>query len=197
MLFLNIMRKKRTFTLLEIVVATCLLAILLSGLFTTFHHILKTHFEVKDKKQKAFQLELFQQRMKNLFSCQKKVWIENHPDLNQSALHLIYEEKLDHDLARTGSQEGIFYLQDKKLYFVSWTEEGLPRIEVLLDQVDDLTCQLFDRKKREWVSAWPKQVEDNPIMILLDIKWDMNPHLQVVFFLKDPEEQITYTTSTV
>ena len=185
--------KKRTLTLLEIVIAMVLMGILLTGLFNVFRQGLKKNIAAKEMKQKVLQLELFQQKMKNLFASESSVYLEKHPEASGLALITSFEEKADPESSMCGTLDGMVYLNDKKqLCFASWSEKGNGRVEVLLDKVDRFQCQLFDAKKGEWMESWPRKKEEIPVMLSLKLEWDKK-EIPFVFFLSDPSERITYS----
>lgn len=188
--------KKRSLTLLEVVIAIFLLGILLSGLFNTFRQGMKSNAQAKEIKQKILHLELFQQKLKNLFTYEEGVWIERHPETTGPALLTTFTQKADPDVEMCGKLQGMLYLTSKKeLCLVVWSPKGKARVETLLDQVDAFTCQLFDSKKAEWSAAWPKKREGVPSMLSIDLTWK-GDKIPFVFFLKDAQEKITYKGET-
>lgn len=186
------MRKKRSLTLLEVIVAMLLLGFLLTGLFNCFRQGLQKNIAAKGLKQKVLQLELFQQKIKHLFLNQKEVWIENHPDAKDRVLLLIHDQKVDSEPQMCGSVQSMIYLTNRKeLCLATWSATGMGRVEILLDKVDSFNCLLFDPKKADWVEDWPKKKEEIPRMTSIVLKWD-GKELRFVFFLNDDDEKITY-----
>jgi type II secretory pathway pseudopilin PulG len=185
-------RKKRSLTLLEVVIAMLLLGALLSGLFYTLRHGMQRNTEAKELKQKVLQLELFQHRMKHLLAQQKGVWIEQHPDVTGPALFVLFTQKVDPDVDFCGDLQGMLYINKKKeLCFVTWSLQGKARVETLLEKVDGADYRLFDPKNGEWHSQWPQKKGDTPSMTAVDLQWD-KAKIPCVFFLKSSQEAISY-----
>lgn len=195
MLFL--MRKKRSLTLLEIAIAITLLGFLLTGLFNFFHQGLKQSMAAKELKQKILQLELFQQRLKNLFSNLEEdteFLLEKHPDAIDLALIVSYHQPVDPEFEMCGTLQGMIFLnKNKEVCLASWSEKKKVRIEILLDHIDLFKCRLFDPQQGKWVEKWNEKNEDGPGMIAFDLK-RKEEEMPFVFFL--PESQpITYPST--
>lgn len=186
------MKKKRALTLLEVMIAILLLGFLLTGLFNAFHQSLKKSISSRELKQKVFQLELFQQKMRTLLSREKGVRMSEHPQALGLSLLFEFIEKADPDFEMCGEMQGMLFLNAKKeLALAIWSKEGKCRTEVLLDHVDSFVCRLFDAKKGEWISNPRQKKEDNPVMVSIDLNWNEN-QLAFVFFLKASNEKISY-----
>lgn len=186
-------KKKCSITLLEVVIAIVLLGVLLTGLFNSFRQGLTKNLSARELKQKALQLELFQQKIKNLFSAADGVWIEDHPESVGLSLYVNFEEKIDPDFDMRGKLQGMLFLNAKKeVCFVNWTKNGEGRIETLLDVVDSFKCRLFDPKKGEWNAVWPQKKEESAVMAAIDLTWN-GSKIPFVFFLKPSNEKISYS----
>ena len=186
------MRRKRSLTLLEVIIAMVLLGILLTGLFNCFRQGLKTNIVAKELKQKVLQLELFQQKLKHLFLSQEGVWIDTHPDVKERALMLFYEQETDPEPQMCGYVQGMLYLnKNKELCLATWSAKGITRSETLLDKVDSFKCRLFDPKKAEWVDSWPKKKEETPRMVSIILEWG-GKEIPFKFFINSADEKITY-----
>ncbi len=186
-------RKKHSLTLLEVVIAIVLLGILLTGLFSSFRQGVVKNISARELKQKVLQLELFQQRMKILFSQENGLWIEKHPQATGMALFTDFEQKADPDFDMCGDLEGMLFLNAKKeLCFVIWSENGTERMETLLDGVSSFKCRLFDPKEGEWNTTWPQKKQGSPAMVAIDLTWH-GKEIPFVFFLKSSNEKIMYT----
>lgn len=189
------MRKKRALTLLEIVMAMALLSFMLTALFNCFYQAAKKNIAAKDSKQKILYLELFQQKIKNLFSRldgENPLWLDKHPDASGLALCSIYNQKVDADPDMRGILQGMLFLnKNKELCLASWGENRKGRIEVLLDNVSSFQCQLFDPKKAVWKGSWSKKEEKKPTMAKIDLNW-RGKEIPFVFFLYEADEKIVY-----
>jgi type II secretory pathway pseudopilin PulG len=188
------MRKKYCLTLLEVVIAMTLLSFLLTGLFNFFYQGLKKSITAKELKQKILQLELFQLRLKNLFSNldeQPGFLLEKHPDAIGSALIVCHKQSVDPEFEMCGILQGMIFLnKNKELCLISWSERGAARLEVLLDKIETFKCRLFDPTKNEWTEKWTEKNEEDPVMVAIDLK-SGGREMPFVFFLPG-SQQITY-----
>lgn len=186
------MRKKRSITLLEIIIVMVLLGFLLTGLFNVFYQAMKKNVEGREIKQTALLLELFEQRVKQLLIQTKKVWTAPHSEAKGEALWIQFNPEVDLEWDRVAEIEGMFYINgDKELCFASWSTNGKCRIDILLDQVDQFRIKLFNPKKKQWQLDWPSKTEDLPPMITIDLSWK-GQEIPFTFFPLDPQEQISY-----
>jgi hypothetical protein len=181
---------KRSLTLLEVVIAMLLLGFLLTGLFECLQLGLKKSIAAKELKHKVLQIELFQQRLKNLFSHfggEAELILEKHPDAEGQALLFSYSQEIDPDFEMRGEVQSMLYLNRKKeLCLATWSEAGKTRMETLIEKIDGFKCRLFDAKKAEWVD----ENEEDPVMIMIDLQCE-GKKMPFVFFL--PESQpVTY-----
>jgi type II secretory pathway pseudopilin PulG len=194
----TLVKKKHSLTLLEVIIAITLLGLLLTGLFNCFHQGLKKNISAKELKQKVLQLELFQQRLKNLFSNldgEAGLSLEKHPDAYGLALIVFYKQSIDPEFDMCGTLQGmVFVNKNKELCLTSWSEKGKARNEILLDKIDTFTCRLFDPKKAEWAETWSTKNEEDPVMIAIDLKWE-GKEMPFVFFLSESNQKITYPIS--
>ncbi|GEM_PF-5330353 len=195
MLFLIMIRKKRALTLLEVTIAMVLLGCLLTGLFNVFRQSLQKNMTARELKQNVLQLELFQKKMKTLFSRENGIWISNHPQAKGPSLFFDFHQDVDPDFEMCGEMQGMLFLNAKKeLSLVFWSETDKTRTEILLDEVDAFTCQLFDAKKKEWKTNSQKKGEEIPAMVKITLTCNKK-EIPFVFFLKASEEKIFYTGS--
>ena len=186
------MRKKRSITLLEIVIVTVLLGFLLTGLFNVFYQAMQKNMESRALKQTVLQLELFEQRVKHLLTQTKKVWTAHPSDGKGEALCIQFNSEVDIEWDRASEINGMFYLNgDKQLCFASWSTSGKSRVDILLDKVDQFKLKFFDPKKKLWQLDWPSKTEDLPSMITIDLTWK-EKEIPFTFFPSNPREQISY-----
>ena len=187
------MKKRRALTLLEIMIAMVLLGVLLTGLFNAFRQAVKKNITTKELKQRILPLELFQQRIKVIFSHlygESKLWLQPHPDSAGMALMVAHEQEADPEFDMCGPIQSMLYLTSaKELCLVNWSTQGRGRVETLMNKVEGFSCRLFDGE--EWVDAWPKNRKERPVMVEIKLKREKQD-TPFVFFLSDPEEKIVY-----
>lgn len=185
-------RKKRSLTLLEVIIAIVLLGALLAGLFNTFRHGMKQNISARELKQKVLQIELFNQKMKTLFSDETSVWMDTHKEASGNALFINFTKTADPDFEMCQDLQSMLFLNGKKeLCLVVFSENGKSRIETLLDKVEAFDCRLFDPKNGEWSHVWPEKKEGRAAMAAIDLTWN-DTKIPFVFFLKASHEKITY-----
>jgi hypothetical protein len=194
----SFVKKKHPLTLLEVIIAISLLGLLLTGLFNCFHQGFKQKITAKELKQKVLQLELFQQRLKNLFAHldgEADISLEKYPDAYGLALLFSYKQPVDSEFDMCGTLQGMIFLnKNKELCLASWSETGKMRNEILLDHMDAFKCRLFDPKKAEWAESWSTNNEESPVMIAIDLKWE-GKESPFVFFFPESNQKITYKSS--
>jgi hypothetical protein len=185
--------RKRALTLLEVVISIVLLGALLTGLFNSFRQGSRKAIQAKELKQKVFQLELFQQKMKTLLSCENGVWIDKHKGAAGMALCFGFEQRADPDFKMYGDLQGALFLNgNKELCLLTGVEGDKMITDVLLDGIDHFICALFDPKTKQWTQNYPKEKTESPIMVSIELKCKTQETL-LVFFLHSHTEQITYS----
>lgn len=188
------MVKRRSLTLLEIMIAIVLLGVLLTGLFNGFRQAVKKNITTRELKQRILPLELFQQRLKLIFSHQSTLWLQPHPEATGTALWMSHEQEADPEFDLCGPIQSMLYLTSaKELCLVHWSEQGRGRVETLVNKVEGFSCRFFDGK--EWIDTWPKNKKEQPKMVKINLKREKQ-ETPFVFFLSDPEEKIVYKGPT-
>lgn len=187
------MRKKRSLTLLEIIMVMVLLGFLLTGLFNVFYQAMKKNVEGRELKTTLLHLELLEQKVKQLLTQTKKVWTAPHPEAKGEGLLIRFTPEVDLEWDRGSEIEGMLYLNaDKQFCFTSWSVSGKSRVHILLDKVEMLVCRFFDPQKREWRSDWPSKMEEPPAMITIDLTWK-GKEVPFTFFPSNAKEEISYS----
>lgn len=186
-------KRKRPLTLLEIVIAMVLLGFLLTGLFNIYHKALRQEIQARELKQQVLRLEFIEHKVKHLFTHATKLYSSLHPDALGEALFLSFHSGVDPDLSRSERELlGMLYLnKNKELSLVSWSLEGTPRKEILLDAIHCMQWRFFDPKKREWQGSWPSKSESAPVMVSLDLTWK-GETIPFVFFSELSSDPISY-----
>ncbi len=184
--FLEAMKRKSPLTLLEVLVCMVLLGTLLTGLFNALWQGLKTSMQAKELKQQTVHIELFQQKMKALFSSATQVWTEKgkkHP-----CLKVVFMKPADPKFELQGEVEGTLFLNEKKQLRFS---TGLASIETFLRDVSAFQCDLFNPKTAQWTLDYPKGQEQKPAIIRMHITSN-DQTTPFVFFLHPPNKSIDY-----
>jgi type II secretory pathway pseudopilin PulG len=179
------MKKKHTnFTLLEVIMSLVLVGILLGFLFSFFKNTLIAKSKSATLKEKVFQLDLFQMRLKALFdefSKDKHCFATSlsHADAIGPALILFCDQGIDPDPAFSGSIHSmLFKSRNQQLCLCSWSKNNTPRIETLIDNIADLSIEFFSGT--QWQATWALDEEDIPFP----------PMIKIAFLLQGEEKQL-------
>ena len=190
--------RKQSFTLIEIVVCIVLASFLLTGLFNVLRQALQKNVAVKNVKQKVLQLELFQQRVKNIMGNlgdMTRLAVDTHPEASGPVLTASYKNPADPDLEMCGQLRTMLYLNGKnELCLASWNSTGKGRMEVLLDHVASFKCKIYDPRKKEWGqggAVTPARRRESFPMIAIDLEWD-GKEIPFVFFPQNNIEPVYY-----
>lgn len=189
--------RKRSLTLLEVIIALVLAAILLSTLFTFYRNLFVTRSQIQTSKNISLQRVLTQERLTQIFGKllseveeEKGVifYTAGHNKALSLILYFAYDNGIDPDPQYCGTVKALLYLSlEKKLTLLT-----LPaREEILLEDVDSLFFAFFDIKEKSWQNSWVSEAGKLPAMIKLLINED-----PIVFFLPDASKKITINTKT-
>ena len=199
----KLLRQRRPFTLLEVIIAMGLTTLLLGILFRYYHQVSVAHLKTQQVQQKIFSLSLFQERLGQIFS-QLSSEEENVPfctkeirESVQPALLFKYNNGVDPDPSFCDELEGMLYLDKNKcLSLVSWSKNGTPRKEILLENVTKIAFRFFDTSDNSWQDAWSKENDNLPTLIELSIffadKKSSAPPWQCIFFAPRDDNPILY-----
>ena len=191
--------KKHTFSLLEVMIALSLSAILLSSIITCYYQISQKRMLAQELKKTTLPIELTRQRLTHLFaqltSTQDPIFhTGEHPDALGSCLFFSYYQESDLNPLFCGDLTAMLYINtDRQLCLISWAPNGEPRQEVFLEQLATLRFSFFNSKDLEWESVW-----DSPQLIppFFKISWgylkNSSPMIECAFFFPQSNAQITY-----
>lgn len=132
--------KKKSFTLVEVVIAMVLMAILVGFLFNTHLETSLALQKLEAKKKVLAQQHRFYFRLRQICS--------SHPSITEDHQQLIlrYQGGLDLDENFRGSLTSALYFQNKNIYLATWPEKENPRLELLWENADSFTFTLFPEK---------------------------------------------------
>lgn len=146
------MRKRNSMLLLEMIVAFTLMggviAILMSGLFD----VIQAKKLIKKERHRI----LTEQRLKLRFGILFKNVLDVKLLPNQTDYYILYKGSIDPDPAFRGEMEALLQLTNNTLTLTSYPPEGIPRREVLSEQVKDIDIQYFDEEATEFLALFPK-----------------------------------------
>ena len=155
---------KRSFTLIEMMVALALTAILLTTLFQTLWEITTTKKSVQKLQHLSAERERLFFRLAPIFAKLAKP-----PKVSQDGIALSYDNGYDRDPKFRGRTTSLLYLEDKTLKLATWGEEEAVRREVLACNVSDLNLSQFFPSLGSWEAEIPEEDKECPLMYKLTI----------------------------
>ncbi|MBS0607178.1 MAG: type II secretion system protein [Parachlamydiales bacterium] len=190
--------KRFSLTLLEVMIALSLAAILISALMTTYYQASKKRIAAQELKKSSLSVELMRQRLVHLFAKTSAAEMPSfytgvHPQAIGTCLIFTFNNGVDRSQEFCGDAMGMFYLNaNRELCLASWGANGGARNEVLLENTEGLCLNFFDPKKKEWRSDWKKE---DPFPPFFKISWSFSDQpkevLQSAFFFPQ-DTPITY-----
>lgn len=188
--------KKRSLTLIEIMIALGLAGLLLTTLFSFYQQLFITRAQLQKSKEVATQRIWVQERLIQVFS---QIATEVEEDLGlafylgkeasaqSSVLNFYYDNGMDPDPHYSGVIKAMLFLNQKKELLLQLSPS---RKEVLMEGVKDLQVLFFDPKEKVWGSDWENQEGGLPPMIKLTLT-DATA-TDFVFFLPSALKKISY-----
>jgi hypothetical protein len=156
--------RKRTLTLLEVLLAATLLSILMGCLFYSQKEAAVINNHIGQIKQNLLIEERF--RLKLGIILNKKTDLKWH----EAGLLIQYDNGVDMDAAFCGPVISHLFYDNHKILLVTWPLEAAApeRVEVLLEQVNNLSFFFYDEELNTFISdSQPPQD-----MTLMKIKVD-------------------------
>ncbi len=145
--------KKKSFTLVEVLIAMVLMGILVGFLFKTHLETSLAASKLTYKKQILARDQRLYFRLSQIFSS--KASVKKQED--QLILH--YDGGLDRDPDFRGPLTSLLYYKDKNVYLATWPEKGDPRLELLWENAPDLTLLLVPEKNPTLVKITINKIE--------------------------------------
>lgn len=190
--------KPHSLTLLEVMIALSLAAILISAVMTCYYQIAKKRIIAQELKKSSLSVELMRQRLIHLFADvaaaeKPSFYTGTHPQAIGPSLIFTFDNGIDRTLEFCDDVMGMLYQNaNQKLCLASWDAQGGARNEILLENTEGFSLSFFDPKKKEWQSEWKKE---DPFPPFFKITWSFADQpkelLQSVFFFPQ-DTPITY-----
>lgn len=143
--------------MLEVVIALSLTAILLSVLFGAQWSTHKAQAKIEAKKREVLPRQRLQLKLFPILTSSKTFKLDDN-----GGLILEYSGLLDREARFRGHLTSLLQLKDNSLCLFTWPEEGEPRTEVLLENVDNLSFRFFYPSKKKFDDYDP---EEKPTML--------------------------------
>jgi hypothetical protein len=184
------MKKKRPLSLLEVIIALALSAILLVTLFQFFHHLSVSNIQIQKSKGKILSRQCMHQRLSVAFNnldIAGKTTLYSSPEQVDGCPALVWKssQEMDSDERFRGELTHMLYFIKKRgLCFSTWSQNGASRDEVLYDAPTSMTIHFFeDGSAAGWQTEWLKK-DDVPSMIKLSLYESTPDPITFVYFIQ-------------
>ncbi len=168
---------KKSFTLLESLVAIVLIGALSTGLFSTFKRLFVSKLHIEKTWERRMDLELAMMRMKQIF----KEMVPHHALYTHPQCTLKCVRPLDRDPHFCGPVTYRLSLRKDELWLTTQNIKGITREELLLTHVEKFDVQCFDK---DWLSQWGKERVYLPKMVKFCVRVKDLGDLSFAFFLE-------------
>lgn len=204
--------KKRSFTLLEVVIALGLAAILFTALFGRMKHLFVTNQRLEKATTQVLAQKHVHERLSLLFhTLDLTNQGKKEPPLSSkdgTKLKIRFDNGVQRDRTLSGYIEGTIEIEkndkQKNLVINILDTEGNTHREPLFTNILDAKWTFYDRtqKKKGWVNSWNERVREFPPMIKLQItiknpskeKKSQKTHTYTFpFFISSQDNIINYT----
>jgi len=204
--------QKRSFLLLEILIALTLLSFLLSCLFNAMAQGIKVEVTIGESRKTLLARQHLQTRLQDLFlsiapTNLPPIYTQVFPQEKKESLMIHFDNGIDPNPSFSGPILGRIYLDEEHnlalaLWPIGKENKNKPwRKEILLKGVSQFQFQFLGQKQKKedesinanlaWHKLWPKNRLEVPAMIRLSL-YQNNVELQFAFFLTTAEPLITY-----
>jgi hypothetical protein len=190
--------KRRSLTLLEVMIALSLAAVLLSALMSSYYQVSKQRITAQELKKNSLSVEVMRQRLIHLFAQTAaaetvRFHTGTHPSALGSCLIFTYCHGIDLKPEFCGDLTGMLYLNaHHQLALASWGSSSEARVEVLLENIGEVFFSFFDAKMENWRADWKKELP--PFFKLSWTSRDQSAEIQQCAFFFSQETPITYET---
>jgi len=196
--------QKRYFTLLEVSIALCLVAVLVTLMlrFYSEAHLLDNKLDTA--KEIVWQRSNTQARLSQVFKEIPNAsmtapnipafYTKKYPKEDFPSLTFIFDNGIDPSPDFSGPVLGRLALTGQNLCLLIWPiekeDKGYYRRELLMENVSKVSYEFFvtDEDSFKWQNQWESERKDFPSMVKIHVK-DKENLLSFAFFLpiKDPE----------
>lgn len=144
--------KRRSFLLLEMMIAMAIMAGAIAMLFSGFYSAIHNKNKVKNERERVLGLQRLKLRFEILFKD-----VIDVKEISQSEYYVKYQAGIDPDFKFRGERECILNLTKKTLTLTTWPEEGNPRYEVIAENITSLSFEFFDEAEGQFKPTYPKK----------------------------------------
>jgi hypothetical protein len=186
--------KKKSFTLLECVIAFGLTALLLSVLFGFYRQNSFSTIQLQNAKQKVLARVHTQERLSCLF---RNATLSKGEDGSYfysrgSALHFTFNNGFDPSAEFCDQLEAVLFLdKQENLSLLLTGKDKTQRQEILLENAKELKLHFFDPLALDWIHKWEENQEGVPPMLKISISQNKIPY-EFGFILTASDDEIVY-----
>lgn len=201
------MRKKRyPLSLLEVIIAMSLSAVLIAVLFNFFRQGAILSSQMEEAKHHILSYQLFQERFDQIFNemvldSEKEgfpFYTAPFEDSQGLALFFNYNNKIDPNPIFCENVKGmLMFNYNKEVYLITTSKENTIRKEVFFEKALDFKFSFFDVEEKSWVSNWSKEKKAFPSMIKLTLysRFSKKEPTEFNYFLTARDQEIIYRSS--
>jgi hypothetical protein len=189
-------RKKQPLTLLEVMIALALTAILLGVIFGFYKQLFYSQTDIQLAKQRVLFRQWTQEKLTQVFSSilstegsDKEFYTLNIVESKYPALTFNFDNGVDRDPQYCDEVSGLLYLNKQhELRLVTWPQRSL----ILYSGVKSLSFSFFDAKNKVWKPEW-KAEESLPDMVKVSLYEMDHPKDEIEFaYFLQTDLKITY-----
>ena len=189
-------QRRASLTLLEILVALGLAALLLSALFSSLTQMVKAGQRATLAEERSFDIERVRLRLTHLFhelsprDVKAPIFFQTEvkPSDQKTLLAFATRGMISQEIEFTDLLEHQLLVKDGELCLMSGKSKKKKRSEVLLKGVESIRFAFFDPQTKQWLERWQSQLTPPPFFKLsLRIKgWKED--VDILFFLNTNRE---------
>lgn len=165
------MKRRVSFSLLELLVSVSIAAILFSVLFVKIRDFVYLRKEIASTEKECLERQMLQIRLQELFSslsCLEKDGIYFAPLYgNNQKIHFQVVNECDPNPSFVDTLAFTLWLdvRTKNIILSCKTTNGFEREETLATKVKSCSFSFYSEKETKWKSAWEQSSKDSPIFI--------------------------------
>lgn len=202
---------KRSVTLLEVLIALSLTAIVLGAIFTSYRNITTTHLKAEKAKAEVLNNKNVYQRLNYIFSRfsfeKKETKEKNNPKVSPPfyttslsdslglVLNIEYDNGIDPESSFCNQVRSELYLnRQKELCLATYSKKGIKRMEVLKENVQGLNFQFFNPSSKDsYSTSWSIEKEGLPAIVEMTLVLNKDlPPIEFAFFVSNNPPEIIY-----
>ncbi|MBM3208147.1 MAG: hypothetical protein FJZ57_06030 [Chlamydiae bacterium] len=193
-------KKKRSLTLIEIIIALAITGMLISFLWQSYFNCQKQLVSLESNKKSYVDKILLQETISSIvtrLTSNKNTAAIHTPkcDISLPKILMLYADaQIDLDTDLSGPcYFGIGQSEDK-LIMTQWGANEKKRVTLLVNGIQNVDFLFYDVASSSWVDFWDKKNKKTPLMIKIRI--DNSEKKEFVFFPQLNIEPIKYISSS-